>query len=68
MSQVITYQDYLPNVLGKNVMREYSLNLGEYKYKASVDARISNAFSTAAYRFGHAEVSVNNFKHNAYLL
>ena len=49
--QVITYQEYLPTLLGPDTISSYS------GYDPNVDARIGNVFSTAAYRFGHSAVS-----------
>lgn len=48
--QNITVNEYLPSLFGKDT-------LGPYEgYKPEVDARISNEFSTAAYRMGHSQV------------
>ena len=48
--QNITVKEYLPSLMGED-------KLGPYEgYKPEVDARISNEFSTAAYRMGHSQV------------
>ena len=50
--QIITYRDYLPLLLGRNLQRW----IPSYKgYKESVDPRISNVF-TLAFRFAHASI------------
>ncbi len=49
--QVITYNEFLPVLLGPGALSEYN------GYVADVDPGISNAFSTAAYRFGHSQLS-----------
>ena len=47
--QHITVDEFLPALLGHT--------LPSYRgYKARVDPGISNAFATAAYRFGHSQV------------
>lgn len=51
MMQVITYTEFLPALLGPNALAPYR------GYKPTVDARISNLFSAAAYRFGHSALS-----------
>ncbi|KAM8865813.1 eosinophil peroxidase-like [Synchiropus picturatus] len=52
--QVITYRDYLPHIVGSEVMDK---KLAKYPgYSESVDASISNVFATAAFRFGHVTV------------
>ena len=51
--QVITYNEFLPVLLGKNAIPRYR------RYNAKVDARIANEFSTAAYRLGHSLLSPN---------
>lgn len=46
--QVITYNEFLPALLGDNAIKPYS------GYKPNVNPGISNEFSTAAFRFGHS--------------
>ncbi|XP_019591965.2 lactoperoxidase isoform X1 [Rhinolophus sinicus] len=50
--QIITFRDYLPNVLGVEMQKWIPPYQG---YNKSVDPRISNVF-TFALRFGHLEV------------
>nr|XP_031832927.1 uncharacterized protein LOC116427104 [Nomia melanderi] len=58
--QHITYREYLPIVLGQDVMRIFDLEVlkkGYYEgYDPSVNPTIANEFSAAAYRFGHSLV------------
>ena len=49
--QVVTYQEFLPVLLGTNALKPYT------GYDASVNPGISNIFSTAAYRLGHSMLS-----------
>ncbi|XP_076365683.1 chorion peroxidase-like isoform X2 [Tachypleus tridentatus] len=60
MMQHITYNEFLPVVLGELVMKVYGLTLksrGYYtEYDYTVNAGVSNAFATAAFRFGHSLV------------
>ncbi|XP_043818443.1 lactoperoxidase [Dromiciops gliroides] len=52
ITQVITFEHYLPLVLGEELEKQ----IPEYQgYNESVDPRIANVF-TLAFRFGHAEV------------
>lgn len=49
--QVITYREYLPALLGRGALPDYS------GYRPLVDASISNLFSTGPYRYGHSALS-----------
>ena len=49
--QHITYTEYLPLILGPTAMAEI---LNTDRYNSSLDATVSNAFATAAFRFGHS--------------
>lgn len=49
--QVITYREFLPALLGPDAVPPYR------GYDPDVDAGVTNAFSAAAYRFGHSALS-----------
>ena len=49
--QFITYNEFLPVLLGNNALPAYR------GYRTDVNAGISNEFATAAYRFGHTMLS-----------
>ncbi len=49
--QVITYQEFLPLLLGERAIPAYQ------GYSADLDARIANLFSAAAFRLGHSMLS-----------
>jgi len=54
--QIITYNDFLPVLLGPNALTTFS------GYDTSVNSEISTEFSTAAYRIGHTMVSEELFR------
>ena len=51
LMQVITYNDFLPALLGPNALRPYP------GYRSDRSPAISNEFSTAIYRYGHSALS-----------
>ncbi|KAG8512396.1 Thyroid peroxidase [Galemys pyrenaicus] len=54
LHQIITLRDYVPKILGPEAFGQH---VGRYKgYDPTVDPTVSNVFSTAAFRFGHAAV------------
>lgn len=62
--QHITYREFLPVLLGPEVMDLFQLNVlskGFFEgYNVRTDATIANSFATAAFRFGHSLVQ-NSF-------
>jgi hypothetical protein len=56
--QMITYNSYLPDVLGANAIPAYS------GYNPNVDPAIATEFSTVAFRFGHSLLSGNIERHD----
>ncbi|XP_011300776.1 chorion peroxidase isoform X2 [Fopius arisanus] len=60
LMQHVTYREYLPIVLGPEVMKIFDLELlrdGYYNgYDSTTNPNIANSFSAAAYRFGHSLV------------
>ncbi len=57
--QVITFEEFLPALLGRNAIAKYG------GYDSDIDASIANEFSTAAYRFGHSALSPTLLRLNA---
>ncbi|XP_012373124.1 thyroid peroxidase isoform X2 [Octodon degus] len=54
LHQIITLRDYVPRILGPDAFQQY---VGPYEgYDSTVNPTISNVFSTAAFRFGHATI------------
>ena len=55
--QNIVFGQYLPEILGQGTMDSLNLGIEEpTHYSAGVDPSITNAFATAAYRFGHSSI------------
>ena len=57
--QSITYNEFLPALLGPDAIERYS------GYDPNVNPNIANEFSTAAYRFGHSMLSSELLRLNA---
>lgn len=56
--QNIVYGEYLPTVLGVDFMKSYDLIVAEEtQYDSNVDPSVFNAFSAAAFRFGHSMIN-----------
>jgi hypothetical protein len=49
--QQVTYEEYLPLLIGKNLVEDYS------GYDESVDPRISVEFANVSFRVGHSQLS-----------
>ncbi|XP_033115469.1 peroxidase-like protein 3 [Anneissia japonica] len=55
--QHITYNEYLPVILGPKIINKYNLSHEyPYKYDECIDPTISSVFSSAAFRFGHSQI------------
>ena len=55
--QNIVYGQYLPNILGPEAMRYFNLSIDQDStYDPETDPSITNAFATAAFRFGHSMI------------
>ncbi|XP_064108044.1 chorion peroxidase-like [Macrobrachium nipponense] len=69
--QHITYNEFLPSVIPFPILAAQGMlpKTGQTQtksYNPTVDATITNSFSTAAYRFGHSEIrdSIRHIKEN----
>ncbi|XP_071158667.1 salivary peroxidase/catechol oxidase-like isoform X2 [Mytilus edulis] len=60
MIQHISYNEYLPGVIGPDAMTYYDLDLSPWghddPYDPDFNPTIRNAFAAAAFRFGHSQV------------
>ena len=54
--QAITYNEFLPALLGRNALRRYT------GYHPNLSPSVSTTFSTAAYRFGHSMLTAQLFR------
>ena len=57
--QAITYREFLPALLGRNVIERYR------GYRPEVNGTIANIFSSAAFRYGHSALSPMLLRLNA---
>ncbi|XP_005111772.2 peroxidase-like protein 3 [Aplysia californica] len=56
--QKISYDEYLPEVLGRENANNYALtSTSNYNYDNNINPNLPNVFSTAAFRFGHSMLS-----------
>ncbi|CAK8685029.1 salivary peroxidase/catechol oxidase-like [Clavelina lepadiformis] len=60
LEQIVTYDHFLPTIIGRKHMHRFGLNLVRkgywYGYDSTYDATVSNAFTAAAFRFGHSMI------------
>ncbi|KAG1693769.1 Chorion peroxidase [Nymphon striatum] len=59
--QTMVMKEYLPATLGKSILKKYDLELPENLdlnlYDPDIKVEVSNAFSTAAFRFAHTMIN-----------
>ncbi|XP_071090627.1 salivary peroxidase/catechol oxidase-like [Haliotis cracherodii] len=68
--QKITYDEYLPIIMGEEAMTKYGLPIGSgstyaHVYSTTKDASIRNAFATAAFRMGHSMIHSHLASYNS---
>lgn len=66
--QHITYREFLPIVLGREVCKLFDLNIlnsGYYQgYDSKINPTVGNSFSAAAFRFGHSLVKSSYMRYD----
>lgn len=65
--QLQVYREWLPTVVGSNMVAQYSLNMSSSQstYEPDVEPTVWNEFVTAAFRFGHSMIQ-NGFENRDY--
>ena len=58
LMQKIVFEDYLPEVLGRQTVEQLILG-GFARFDPHVDPRVPNAYATAAFRYGHSLIRAN---------
>ncbi|KAJ6637377.1 Chorion peroxidase [Pseudolycoriella hygida] len=70
MVQHITYREFLPLVLGRDVCRLFDLELERegffQNYDIRVNPTVANSFSAAAFRFGHSLIQGSYMRSNSH--
>lgn len=70
--QMITYRDFLPHLIGKKWMQRFDLSPITsgywYGYDSTYNPSIINAFATAAFRYGHSQVTSSFSRMNSYFM